>query len=70
MASGSRSLPAGQLQKISVTGGAAICAVRRPDGRGGTWAERQHDHLHAQQRRPVLLRVPASGGTPPSFGRA
>ncbi len=59
---------AGQLKKISVTGGAAIRLCAAPNGRGGTWASDDTIIFKPSTDAPVLLRVPASGGTPAVFG--
>ena len=59
----------GKLKKISVTGGAAITSVRRPNGPRRDLGRRRHDHLHAVERlNTQLWRVSAAGGTPAAFG--
>ena len=58
----------GQLQKMSVTGGAAIALCAAPVGRGGTWADDNTIIFTPSSEAPVLLRIPASGGTPTVFG--
>jgi len=58
----------GQLKKMSVTGGAAIRLCAAPTGRGGTWADADTIIFTPSPEAPVLMRVPASGGTPAAFG--
>jgi serine/threonine-protein kinase len=59
---------AGQLKKISVTGGAAIRLCAAPNGRGGTWASDDTIIFNPSTDAPILMRVSASGGTPTAFG--
>ena len=60
---------AGQLKKVSVTGGAAIKLCDATAGRGGTWTDDDAIIFTPSSGAKVtLMRVPAAGGTPAVFG--
>jgi serine/threonine-protein kinase len=59
----------GKLKKVAVSGGAAIPLCDAPQGRGGTWTERDEIIFTPTGFNNVaLLRVSASGGKPEAFG--
>jgi Tol biopolymer transport system component len=60
---------AGQLKKVSVTGGAAVTLCAATQGRGGTWTD-DGTVIFSPTGMPhaVLLQVSANGGTPAVFG--
>ncbi len=60
---------AGNLKKVSITGGAAVTLCSAPNGRGGTWADDDTIVFTPDSTQPIkLLRVSGSGGTPTVFG--
>jgi Tol biopolymer transport system component/tRNA A-37 threonylcarbamoyl transferase component Bud32 len=58
----------GYLQKVSVTGGAPISLCAAPVGRGGTWADDNTIVFTPSSDASLMMRIPASGGTPAVFG--
>jgi Tol biopolymer transport system component len=59
----------GKLKKVATSGGAALILCDAATGRGGTWLDENTIVFSPSSNRGVsLMRVPAAGGAPATFG--